>query len=70
MAKRRSKLDPTLEESFATGKIVGAKEALAEILEIVDNAESVSTLRIYLNARLKTLNTASVNDPFKQKDSK
>lgn len=63
MAKT-SKLKVSTSDAFALGKIEGLKEAFSEILEVTSSNE----LKIYLKARLKSLNSGSkLNNPFKQK---
>lgn len=49
------KLKPTLEESFTIGHLEGQKEAFTEIQEIVSGDFSIITLKSYLKARVKTL---------------
>lgn len=65
---RRSKLKPTLEESFSIGKIEGHKEALAEITEMIKEGATLETLKVFVKAKSNTLNLQMVTNPFKQKD--
>lgn len=68
----RSKLKPTLEEAFAIGKLEGQRDAFSELLDLMVDEGLITSksLRVYLTARLKTINTHPLNNPFKQKDSK
>jgi hypothetical protein len=61
------KLVPTTADAFAVGKIVGATEALEEILEM-SKMDSMTSLRIYLKARIKSLKESPANNPFKRND--
>lgn len=67
----KNKFKLTTEEAFAIGKLEGLKEAFAEIHEIVLCETSYTTcslaaLKIYLKARLRTLNNQSMDNPFKR----
>lgn len=71
--KSISDLTPTLAEAFDLGRKEGLKEAFTELKEMVATP-NVSTsnqhLKIYIEARLKSILELSNKNPFKQKDTK
>lgn len=67
---KKSTLEPSLEESFAIGKLMGEKEAFEEILEICKSISDSKHIRVYLEARIKSLKSNILNNPFKQKETK
>lgn len=64
MSKLRVK--PTLEESFAVGKLEGTKEAFEEIQEMIKNGIDGEVLSSYLKGRIKGLYTTKLTNPFKR----
>jgi hypothetical protein len=66
---KKSKLIPSLEEAFSLGKKEGAREILEELSEIITGDYTLTAVRMYIKARLKTLSVIS-NNPFKSKESK
>lgn len=68
MSKLRVK--PTIEESFAVGKSQGAREAFEELQELMNDGADLKAVQLYIRARLKSLVTSVLNNPFKQKDPK
>lgn len=65
-----SKLTPTTEETFAVGKLEGHKEAMTEIQQMIAEGSTLEMLKIYVKAKLNTLNLTVITNPFKQKDQK
>lgn len=64
---KRSKLKPSIEDTFAIGKLEGQKELLAEIQSLLKDGVEGAALRSYIKARLNSLNTMSISDPFKKR---
>lgn len=71
---KKSLLKVTKKDSFAVGRIEGAKETFNEILEFLNGypAETpgVSSVRAHIKSRLRYLLTTDIKDAFKQKDLK
>lgn len=67
MTTKSTELEPTLADAFDVGRKEGLKEALSEIKNMVDQGASVEAIKIYLAARLKSIQDFSLNNPFKQK---
>ena len=65
---KRSKLKPTLADAFSVGKLEGLKEAFTELLEIYKVEKNSPYLKVYMEARLKTINNtqSEFNNPFKR----
>lgn len=64
---KRSKLKPSIEDTFAIGKLEGQKELLVEIQSLLKDGVEGAALRSYIKARLNSLNTMSISDPFKKR---
>jgi hypothetical protein len=64
---KRSKLKPSLEDTFAVGKLEGEKEILLEIQSLMKDGVEGAALRSYIKARLNSINTKSISDPFKRR---
>lgn len=60
-------IKPTLEDAFDVGRKEGEKEAFSEVLELL-KVNSLPTIKIYLEARLRTLHSASRKNPFRRED--
>lgn len=60
----KDQLTPTLADAFDVGRKEGLKEAFAEILELT----SSTSLKQYLQARLKSIKDFENKNPFKTKD--
>lgn len=63
---KKSKLEPSLEESFALGKLEGEKEALQEVLDLLKDGLDGAVLMAYLKSTIRMLNTKSIRNPFKR----
>lgn len=63
-------IQPTLADAFEIGQREGLKEAFTEINSLITQGVSGKELQIYVNARLKSIQDFSLNNPFKQKDGK
>ncbi len=63
--KKKSKLVPTLAESFEVGKREGIKEALRDVSELLDNGLSSEGLKAYTRSRISILNSLKFENPFK-----
>lgn len=71
MKKSTSILQPTLADAFEVGKKEGLKEAFSEIKNILDVSQNYDkNIKIYIEARLKSIQDFTLNNPFKQKDTK
>lgn len=71
MKKSTSILQPTLADAFEVGKKEGLKEAFSEIKNILDVSTNYDkNIKIYIEARLKSIQDFTLNNPFKQKDMK
>jgi hypothetical protein len=66
--KSTSDLTPTLAEAFDLGRKEGLKEAFTEMKQMVESPTTNDHLKIYIQARLKSILELSVKNPFKQKD--
>lgn len=66
--KSTSLLEPTLGDAFDIGHREGLKEALTEIKTMVEVNPNLSSIKAYVDARLKSIHDFSLNNPFKQKD--
>ncbi len=68
----KSRLKPSLEDTFAVGTIIGTQETLQEILELVSSGgfSSLKVLEVYLKARLKQISAQKLNNPFNKTGSK
>jgi hypothetical protein len=61
-------ITPTLADAFEVGKREGLKEAFGEIKQMLNGKVSEEALRIYAEARLKSILDFSSHNPFKQKE--
>lgn len=69
MTSTKTILEPTLADAFEVGRREGLKEAFSEIQRINEGSTGNGTLRVYLEARLKSIQDFSIDNPFKQKDT-
>lgn len=58
------KLEATLEDAFAVGKLEGERECINEVLEYLKEGVNSSALKTILNAKLKVLSMKITNNPF------
>lgn len=65
--KSTSILEPTAADGFEVGRREGLKEAFMEIQSMVAQGTPSETIKIYINARLKSIQDFTVTNPFKQK---
>ena len=69
MTTKSSDLQPTLAEAFEVGKREGLKEAFTEIKNMLAGSEVYDkSMKVYVDARLKSIHDFTSNNPFKQKD--
>jgi hypothetical protein len=62
-----SPLQPTLADAFEIGKREGLREAFTEIQSMLKGSDVFDKgMRIYVEARLKSILDLSANNPFKQ----
>lgn len=66
--KSTNLLVPTTEDAFAVGRLEGLREAFTEI-QTMANAQDIASLRIYLQARIKSLNDVRLTNPFTVKET-
>lgn len=67
MTTKSTDFEPTLADAFDVGRKEGLKEALAEVKNMLDQGATADAIKIYLAARLKSIQDFSLNNPFKQK---
>lgn len=70
MTIKSTSLTPTLAEAFDLGRKEGLREAFTEIKQMVSAPTSNDHLKIYIEARLKSILELSNTNPFKSKDDK
>jgi len=66
MTTKSSDLEPTLADAFEVGKKEGSREILTEIKSMISGDMGIKELKVYVDARLKSIQTAD-NNPFKTK---
>ena len=60
-------LEPTLADAFDMGKKEGLKESFTEIKQLISQGMKENEIKIYIEARLKSVQEFSLNNPFKTK---
>jgi hypothetical protein len=74
MTMKKSPLRVTKKDSFAMGRVEGAKDAFEEILTYLngypEETPGVSSVRAHIRSRLRYLLTTDLTDAFKQRDLK
>lgn len=68
MTMKSNDLEPTLAEAFEVGKKEGLREAFTEIKSMIQGDTGTKELKIYIEARLRSVQDFSLNNPFKQKE--
>ena len=67
--KSTSILQPTLADAFEVGKREGLKEAFTEIQAMLKGSDVYDkSMKVYVDARLKSIFDFSKDNPFKQKE--
>jgi hypothetical protein len=69
--KSTSILEPTLSDAFEIGKREGLREAFTEIQSMLKGSDVYDkSMKVYVDARLKSILDLSSNNPFKQKEDR